>query len=395
MAMTSQAENRLSLSRLPIRQARDASPALPVRADARDGASSRIRERAQTAAAKIMLMSESEPPQEPKTAPAPTAGASPRKPALSGPKRHHFLPRFYLENFARDGHVAVDDREEDQVRIQQPVNTGVIGHFYTMEDAQGRRRFELEQLLSEYEGKAKPAIDKLAARDNLEAEERADLAIFIALGAMRTPDVIDSLKAFNSGIVTDVMKAMFANVEDVAARLRDSADFADKTDEAVFAEAKLMVTMAQKGGVQVEAKHQWAVGEAIRLGLLIAPIFAGRDWVVLHRDNEKKSFVTTDAPVLLTTVAPRPGGFWAGVGYGNSDALVYFPLKSSCMLALLGDEGDMRHAEVSAEQVRQLNLAMAAECQRFVVGRDEALVRSLADTVGLATSSWRPKMQRS
>lgn len=287
------------------------------------------------------------------------------------------------------------DREEDEVRIQQPVNTGVVGHFYTMEDAQGRRRFELEQLLSEYEGKAKPVIDKLAAREPIDAEQRTDLAIFIALGAMRTPDVVDSLKAFNAGMVADAMKSMFANVDDVAARLRDRPDSADKFDEAVVAEAKLMVEMAQNGSVQVKTKHQWAVGQAIRLGLEIAPIFAGRDWVVLHRDNEKKSFITTDAPVLLTTVAPRLNNFWAGVGYGNADALVFFPLKDSCLLAMSGNEGDMRHDEVGTEQVRRLNLALAARCRRFVVGRDEALVRSLARTTGLATSKWRPKMQRS
>lgn len=91
--------------------------------------------------------------------PAPAAEPQATKPLLTGPKRQHFLPRFYLENFSVNGLVAVYDREQDVVRLQQPVNTGVIGHFYTMEDAEGRKRFELEQFLSEYEGKAKPVIE--------------------------------------------------------------------------------------------------------------------------------------------------------------------------------------------------------------------------------------------
>ena len=74
------------------------------------------------------------------------------KPLLTGPKRQHFLPRFYLEGFTKDGKVAVFDRDKNEVRTQQPVNTGVIGHFYTMEDAGGHQRFELEQMLSEFEG---------------------------------------------------------------------------------------------------------------------------------------------------------------------------------------------------------------------------------------------------
>lgn len=324
----------------------------------------------------------------------PTAAPFAAKPLLIGPKRQHFLPRFYLENFTTNGLVAVYDRERDEVRLQQPVNTGVIGHFYTMEDAEGRRRFELEQLLSEYEGKAKPVIDKLAARETIDAQGRSDLAIFIALGTMRTPDVVDSLKAFNAGMVTDIMKSMFADVEDVAARQREDPDFAGKPEDQVLAEAKLMVDMAQNDGVKVTTEHHFALGMAIQLALEIAPILAGRDWVVVHRDNEKKSFITTDAPVFLTTVAPRADKFW-GVGFGNADALVFSPLKQSCTLAMMGSSGDLRHIEADTTKVRQLNVGMTAKCQRFVIGRDEALVHSLARATGLATTKWTPKMQRS
>ena len=46
------------------------------------------------------------------------------------------------------------------------------------EDTEKRRHFELEALLSEYEGKAKPVIDKLvAAAPGLSANERNDLSI--------------------------------------------------------------------------------------------------------------------------------------------------------------------------------------------------------------------------
>lgn len=33
------------------------------------------------------------------------------KPLLNGPKRQHYLPKFYLEGFTRDGMVAVFDRD--------------------------------------------------------------------------------------------------------------------------------------------------------------------------------------------------------------------------------------------------------------------------------------------
>lgn len=126
---------------------------------------------------------------------AASAETTPRKPVLDGPKRQHYLPRFYLDGFAKEGLVAVYDRDKNEVRRQQPKDTAVIGHFYTMEDAEGRRRFEVEALLSEYEGKASPVIKKLATKDTITADERTDLAIFMALGAMRTPDTARHLRS--------------------------------------------------------------------------------------------------------------------------------------------------------------------------------------------------------
>lgn len=322
----------------------------------------------------------------------PFTAASAAAPLLSGPKRQHFLPKFYLEGFTKNGMVAVFDRESNEVRVQQPLNTGVIGHFYTMEDAEGRKRFELERLLSEYEAKASPVVKKLAAKEGVNADERTDLAIFVALAAFRTPDIVDSLKAFNSGLIEDMAKRMFADVEEVKARMRGKPD-APSTEEELEAEARELVEYAQRGQYQVKTSHKWAIGIAMKMAFNIAPILAGRDWVVIHRDNEKKSFVTTDAPVVLTTVAPRENTFW-GVGFGNADALVLFPLTESCSLTMYGSEGSFQHRTAGIEQVRRTNLALADRCQRFVIGREEALVRSLADRLGLAGNKWRPKMQR-
>jgi hypothetical protein len=128
---------------------------------------------------------------------------------LEGPKRQHFLPKFYLDGFTRDGKLAVYDRAKNEVRVQQTINTGVIGHFYTLTDADGRKRFELEQMLSEFESRAKIGIEKLSQYSAISPDERADLAIFVALGGFRTPDLIDSLKITTGKMVNDFAKAVF------------------------------------------------------------------------------------------------------------------------------------------------------------------------------------------
>lgn len=315
------------------------------------------------------------------------------EPVLNGPKRQHFLPRFYLDGFANDGMLAVYDREVNEVRVQQPVNTGVIGHFYTFEDNEGRKRFELEQMLSEFEAKASSCICKLTAKQEISPDERANLAIFVALAAFRTPDIVDSLKLFNSGLIGDMTKSMFADVDQVKERMRGKPSSPTNEDD-LEKEAKEIVEFVRSGKYEITTSHRWAVGMGMQMAFTVAPLLAGRNWVVIHRDSDKKSFVTTDAPVVLSTISPREPSIW-GVGFGNADAMVTFPLTQSCALVMYGQEGDFQHRTVGAEQIRHCNLALADRCQRFVIGREDVLVGSLARFLGLAGKKWMPKMQRS
>jgi hypothetical protein len=319
------------------------------------------------------------------------AEANPRPPMLTGPKRQHFLPRFYLDGFSRGGLVAIFDREKNEIRQQQPMNTAVIGHFYTMEDAEGRRRFELEALLSEYEGKAKPVIDKLvAAVPDLSADERSDLSIFIALAATRTPDMVHSVQALNGEMVKHTAKAYFADVDQTFARLRVDEKFAQESDDELHKQAEWMVKMVQTDGFIVKTDEKWAVGRAIEMALAAAPYVAGRHWRVVHRNNEKLSFITSDSPVYLNTVNPRPTSVY-GVGFGSPDAFISFPLHQSCTLEMFGDSGNLEHKSAGRDYLRMVNLHIAKRCQRFVVGRDEALVKSLTEELGLASKKWLPK----
>lgn len=315
------------------------------------------------------------------------------KPKQTKPKRQHFLSEFYLKGFTKNEMLAVYDRKLDTVRVQQPNGTGVIGHFYTFKDAEGRQRFELEEMLCGFETKASPVITKLVAKQEISADERDDLANFIALAAFRTPDMVDSIKSLNSGLISDIAKKMFANVEGVKDRMRSKTETLNSEEE-LDKEAQGLVNFVNSGAYEVITNHQWAVGMAIEMASNIAQLLAGRDWIVTHRSSDKKSFITTDAPVWLTTVAPRKSKFY-GVGFGNTDALVVFPLTASCAILMHSNKGKLEHRVASDQQVRQINLGLANCCQRFVIGRDPALVRSLVDYIGLADKTWQPKMQKS
>lgn len=312
-------------------------------------------------------------------------------PLLQGPKRQHFLPRFYLNGFTRDGFVSVFDRERNEIRRQQPINTAVIGHFYTLEDAEGRLRFELEAFLSEHEDKAKPVIDKLVAKKtSLSADERNNLSIFIALAATRTPDMVNSVQALNSEIIKKQTKLLFADVDQALEHMRVREIYADKPEDELRLQAESIVSLAQTNGFAVETDEKWAVQIALNMALTMAPFLAMRHWRAIHRNAEKLSFITSDAPVYLNTTAPRPTSTY-GVGFGSPNAFISFPLHQSCTLEMFGNTGTLEHQEAGCDYLRMANLHFARQSQRFVVGRDEALVKSLVEELALANKKWQPK----
>ena len=77
------------------------------------------------------------------------------------PKRHHYLPQFYLNGFCTNGRLWIYDRTENNFRCQTPINTGVIKDYYTFLDEEENKDTKIEEMLSKVEGDTKPVIDKI------------------------------------------------------------------------------------------------------------------------------------------------------------------------------------------------------------------------------------------
>jgi hypothetical protein len=74
------------------------------------------------------------------------------------PKRQHYVPQFYLDNFTVRGGARntlgfwVYDKSVGEPRWQTPINTAVESYFYTVTRADGGRDHQVETLLAECEG---------------------------------------------------------------------------------------------------------------------------------------------------------------------------------------------------------------------------------------------------
>ena len=105
-------------------------------------------------------------------------------------RRHHYLPQMYLRGFADDAEqVWVFDRKENKFLHQGILNTAVKKDFYTVVGRDGKKTDAVEQMLANIvEAPMKRIIDRLDRKNlNWEGEDRAVLALFVALLRTRNP----------------------------------------------------------------------------------------------------------------------------------------------------------------------------------------------------------------
>ena len=102
-------------------------------------------------------------------------------------KRHHTIPRCYLQNFTdSDGFVWVLDTK-DNIFKTKPENILVESHFYTVTLKNGDKSLFVEDTLANIEGTYAAIFEKKITKNLfLTDEERAKVSVFIAALFLRT-----------------------------------------------------------------------------------------------------------------------------------------------------------------------------------------------------------------
>ena len=131
-------------------------------------------------------------------------------------KRHHYLPQFYLKRFTdEEGLLCLFDRESKEFRRQQPVNTALRKHFYTVTDTDGLKSDGIERMFSGLDSVACDVITRLDAHQTgwAHERERVSFAIFIAFFYARTPAFDQEQTALAEQLYRAWMKANHPTVE--------------------------------------------------------------------------------------------------------------------------------------------------------------------------------------
>lgn len=303
------------------------------------------------------------------------------------PKRHHYLPQFYLHNFCRAGKLWIFDRDRKSLNEQTPLNTGVIGYYNAFIDESGNRNIKAEEVFSHNEGKAKVIIDKLGNREDISALERSELSVFIALLMNRGPVFENSVNNVQAHILRKTANMMFKNDGERVKRV--IAEAKKEFGESFNLTESDLLDFANEDIYEFKINRVFSLWLLLSLSNELSRIIFSLNWYIV-RAPKNKSYITSDNPYMLLPPDNYVDNFY-GYGIATVGAKSIIPLTQEICLHIEGDGGDLKYVEVTNEHVRNYNLNAAINAYQFIIGRDKELVESVARKVRFADKKKRDR----
>lgn len=277
---------------------------------------------------------------------------------MSTPRKHHYLPQFYLEGFkvepqkGKKPHIWQIEKDNDQA-FYSPViqDTGCIRDYHTLDFTDEEPDHKaVEAQLSKLESEQAVLVRKIRETKRIEASQIELLSAFISLMRYRVPSFADHIEKFLRSVVIDRFKIMYQGGKSGAPppemqELIDSKGI-DEALQVSISNWKILSHMFEVGlgpeNIGLLAKYNYHICSA----------------------EEASFFVTSDNPVALyhpnyDKIRPY------GVGLTMKEVEVTFPLTSDILIRA-GHNLKPGASVASAEEVDEFNRRTIIMSERYV-----------------------------
>lgn len=274
------------------------------------------------------------------------------------PRRHHYVPRFYLRRFTdHKGRIAAHDRSAQRTITTTPEQVAVERDFYRIPATTGLPANFLEGLLSSVEGVAAEAIRSAVATGAVREPDRQVLAAYLGLQRLRTRQTRDSIRE-----MTEWSGPMLAQI-DLKERL-ESGEFESEGERQLAEQA---IEQLIDGTLHVGAAEESLVGLSLKpLEQIVEILSSGWNWIIVVLT--KPQFITTDHPVAMLG-EPEHGSPASNIGLATARE-IWFPLDPRHALVLSRDHSlTSPLIDLSNGHVRAINLRLAVESGRWIFFR--------------------------
>jgi hypothetical protein len=288
------------------------------------------------------------------------------------PRRHHYLPQFYLSGFASPkGELWLTGLKDGKTWKGTPASVGHQRDFYRIDDLSGVEPNDLEKSLADFEGSAATVIRGISTSGQLPEDEDAFsyLINLVAVMVARVPRTRDVL----SKPIVETSEMMLQILASDERRLRAAYEAARQKTPSLLENPDFykMREMVATGGYVLGVSQNYQLKQLFEVVDIVLPVLADRLWSLLIAP-EGVDFVTSDCPVAVEWTRPQPPSPF-GAAFGLAETDVTFPLTRR--LALLGRfEGPAETGAASLKGVASINTRTCRWGQRFACSPKEDLV---------------------
>lgn len=290
---------------------------------------------------------------------------------MSNPKRSHYISKFYLKNFTQNGVFYVYDRKQNKYSVQTPLNTTCIKYYYRLEGKYGFDSNIVEEFFSNIESRTKPVFDKIKNQENLSAQDRYNLTLFISFLKTRVPATEKVVNEIGDKFAKKYLKLYFSS-EDFTQKI--IKDYERKTGNKINI-SELKEFLDNTDDYIVSTGKDFNLGLRLVSALKISENLFCMDWVFLYA-HHKSSFILSDNPFII--IPPKDHNYMYGLGIMTKNAVKIIPITSSICLMILeynpDDAVTLYKDNFPREEIRKINISLAINSDRYIIGKDKELL---------------------
>lgn len=288
------------------------------------------------------------------------------------PKKHHYVPQFYLKGFSMDkNNLWVLNKKSDDNQNIKKITTKAIAfenNFYTYKSID-KTKETLEDLFCQMERLASDVIKKISDGHEINQQEKADLSVFISFLWLRTPKSKKRMNDMTTNLHEQISRksiAMTPNENLKEFFKKRGKDLSDKEID----ELKEFATDEKKSKFTLNIPQNYWIKEMLQLGMDISPAFQICDWEFCVSDKPF-AFITSDNPFML--IPSKPVDPFYGLGLLTDGAKKVIPLNSKICLVMHEpkENPQNKYREVDKDYFRMINNFTYKNAQRFVFSPDE------------------------
>lgn len=283
---------------------------------------------------------------------------------VNRPRRHHVVPRFYLNRWGGESERLAVRRRTGHSFVAGTHNVAVESGFYDIVEPSGTVSTAVEVWLGRVEHAAADvlaAIETTGEPPRTGTQARRALAEFLALQFTRTPEqrertlFPERVRTWLDGrdLTRDLMHEY---LRDVHLRFEPAAD------EIEGAFSFVAVALNDPDGMT----DTDAVDLMVRSAQNVAPAIEGLHWSIEH--DRRGRFISSDTPLTLWR-PPSPRDSFEGIGVVTATE-IRFPLDPWIQLVLAPDERPLA-IDVATDRPRHCNADVAYGCHHMVFGSVE------------------------